>query len=58
MAEKSEHEQSTTGHEVASSPVQFDEAVTADWRVQAAIKDRWHSIKANPKIIFIALFAS
>lgn len=36
----------------------FAEPVTADWRVEAAVKTRWHSIIANPKIILIALFAS
>ncbi|PSR82790.1 quinate permease [Coniella lustricola] len=35
-----------------------EEPVTADWRVQAAVKTRWSSIRANPKIILIALFAS
>lgn len=30
----------------------------ANTRVEEAAKDRWHSIKRNPKIIFIALFAS
>lgn len=34
------------------------EPVTADWRVEAAVKTRWHSIRTNPKIIVIALFAS
>lgn len=36
----------------------YVEPVTADWRVEAAVKTRWHSIKANPKIIMVALFAS
>lgn len=36
----------------------YIEPVTADWRVEAAVKTRWHSLKANPKIILIALFAS
>lgn len=34
------------------------EPVTADWRVEVAVKTRWSSIRANPKIIIIALFAS
>lgn len=34
------------------------EPVTADWRVEVAVKTRWSSIRANPKIIVIALFAS
>lgn len=58
MAEKVEKGQSATGHEETLAPVHGDEAVTADWRVQAAVADRWHSIKANPKIILIAFFAS
>lgn len=66
MAEKAEQEHTVpvTGHkettatDEAQIPVHADEVATADWRVQAAVKDRWHSIKANPKIIFIALFAS
>lgn len=45
--------------EVQEERVQdHEEPVTADWRVQAAVKTRWSSIKANPKIILIALFAS
>lgn len=51
------HKETTAAAEVPV-PVHADEVATADWRVQAAVKDRWHSIKANPKIIFIALFAS
>ncbi|KAK9775229.1 putative General substrate transporter [Seiridium cardinale] len=59
MAEKAEQEQPTVNHEtVEHQPVHADQVVTADWRVEAAVKDRWHSIKANPKILFIALFAS
>jgi hypothetical protein len=62
MAEKeAEREQSMAGHEETAtvpSPLPSDEVATADWRVQAAVKDRWHTIKANPKILFIALFAS
>lgn len=34
------------------------EPVTAEWRVEVAVKTRWSSIRANPKIIIIALFAS
>lgn len=34
------------------------EPVTADWRVETAVKTRWSSITTNPKLILIALFAS
>lgn len=34
------------------------EPVTAEWRLEAAVKTRWSSIRANPKIILIALLAS
>lgn len=44
------HEEETTKPDV--------EPVTADWRVEEAVKTRWHSITENPKIIMIALFAS
>lgn len=34
------------------------EPVTAQWRVDDAVKTRWSAITSNPKIILIALFAS
>lgn len=43
------HEEDVKGHV---------EPVTADWRMESAVKDRWHSIRTNPKLILIALFAS
>lgn len=46
-----------TGHHEEDAKV-FVEPVTADWRVETAVKTRWHSIRANPKIVLIALFAS
>lgn len=32
--------------------------VTAQWRVDDAVKTRWSAITSNPKIILIALLAS
>ncbi|CAN8103683.1 unnamed protein product [Discula destructiva] len=49
MTEDQPHKDGATGRE---------EPVTAEWRVNAAVKTRWHSIRANPKIILIALLAS
>lgn len=55
LVEKMKEHEPPRHEEKAPSNV---EPVTADWRVEAAVKTRWHSIKANPKIILIALFAS
>ncbi|ORY63921.1 quinate permease [Pseudomassariella vexata] len=38
--------------------VEHVEPITAEWRVDEAVKTRWSSITSNPKIMLIALFAS
>lgn len=58
MAEVKSQEHEHLARPVEQPSKRYGEPVTADWRVEAAVKTRWHSLTTNPKIILIALFAS